>query len=68
MRGAKLTVVGKRKKNMNFVFSRPCEKKSKNGISCLGLAKSYGINVIEFMTKEGTWQRLELKYVPEKTC
>lgn len=67
LRGAKLTVIGRRKKNKNLVLSRPCKEKSrKDNTSCMEIAKSYGISVIEYMTKSGTWQTLELVYVPTR--
>ncbi len=64
LRGARLTVAGRRVQTGRWVCSRPCEKKTKsNRPSCLELARIHGIQTIDFMTKAGTWETLELKYV-----
>lgn len=66
MRGATLTVVGRRRKSRSLVYSRPCDHNSRHGTSCLQLAQRVGIGTIEYVTKSGTWKILELRYVPGK--
>ncbi len=48
--GACLTVVGRRRKSGNWVYSKPCPRK------CLPLAKRVGIEWLKFINKDGQWE------------
>ncbi|OHB21372.1 MAG: hypothetical protein A2939_05065 [Parcubacteria group bacterium RIFCSPLOWO2_01_FULL_48_18] len=57
LKGSRLTVFGARRKNEAPVTARPCKD------FCLLLALKYGIAVIEYGTKSGTWIVEKLGYV-----
>ena len=57
LRGAKLTVAGRRKKNGNRVLSRPCDDED---WSCLLLVQSTRIGTVEYHTKNGVWEKIRL--------
>ena len=63
--GSRLTVAGKRRKSGNFVCAKPCTKIQPRYACepCMELAKKYGIGIIEYVTPNGTWEILKLKYV-----
>ncbi|MBI5420699.1 MAG: hypothetical protein HZA35_00055 [Parcubacteria group bacterium] len=51
--GITLTVAGKRKEN--FLLSKPCSV-------CLALAIKHGIETIEYLTRDGSWETLKFSY------
>lgn len=57
LRGATLTVAGRRRKSGNWVYARPCTE------SCLEFAKRVGIQRIQYTTKSGGWEEVDLRYV-----
>lgn len=53
LRGAKLTVAGRRKRTRKFVYSKPCD-------SCMDLVFKYGIRIVEYITKDGNWETIKM--------
>ena len=51
-----ITVAGKWGKNGNIACAKPCTGR------CMPLAKKYGIDIIEYQEKDGTWTRIKLGY------
>ena len=51
LRGARITVFGKRRKN--FVCSKPCEQ-------CSVFIEKYKIGIVEYISKNGEWKTIKL--------
>jgi pyrimidine deaminase RibD-like protein len=68
--GARITIVGRRKKSKNWVFSRPCDGKKpyRRGYTmpCLELLQSKGISTIEYINKAGNFEEMRLQFVRVK--
>lgn len=64
--GATITVVGRRKKSKNWVFSKPCSDNKTYRhyeIPCLERIRSSGISSIEYITKSGDLVTMRLQFV-----
>ncbi len=56
LKGAILTIAGRRKRNGRFVFCQPC-------LHCFNTAKRAGIKIVEHTTKDGNWINFPLQLV-----
>lgn len=55
LRGAVLTVAGRRKKSRNWVEAKPCVKRH-----CWSLVIKYRFKKVEFTTRTGDWMEINL--------
>ena len=63
LRGARLTVAARRRKSRRIIFARPCVKERRDAPwarPCLEICRSVGLRLVEFTTKSGGWETLNL--------
>ena len=63
LRGGRLTVAARRKKNGQFILARPCAKERRDAPwarPCLEICHSVGLRLAEFTNKGGGWEVINL--------
>lgn len=59
LRGATITIAGRRAKSHNLVTARPCMRPAKR---CFWRILDSGVEIIEYLTKEGDWRAANAFY------